>query len=118
MNLLPERSWTVEHQQQLQLLVENIEDYAIFLLDTEGRVMTWTKSAERIKGYNFEEIRGRHFSVFYPPEDIERGKPDYQLKVAAQEGRCEDEGWRIRKDGSRRSEERRVGKECRSRWSP
>src|SRR5438034_1184337 len=101
MNLLPERSWTVEHQQQLQLLVENIEDYAIFLLDTEGRVMTWTKSAERIKGYNFEEIRGRHFSVFYPPEDIERGKPDYQLKVAAQEGRCEDEGWRIRKDGSR-----------------
>src|SRR5437762_1196669 len=101
MNLLPERSWTVEHQQQLQLLVENIEDYAIFLLDTEGRVMTWTKSAERIKGYNFEEIRGRHFSVFYPPEDIESGKPDYELKVAAQEGRFEDEGWRIRKDGSR-----------------
>src|SRR2546429_9606011 len=51
--------------------------------------------------FRSEEIRGRHFSVFYPPEDIERGKPDYQLKVAAQEGRCEDEGWRIRKDGSR-----------------
>jgi anti-anti-sigma factor len=101
METVPERSWKAEYQQQLQLLVECIQDYAIFLLDTEGRVMTWTKSAERIKGYNFEEIRGRHFSVFYPPEDIERGKPDYELKVAAAEGRFEDEGWRIRKDGSR-----------------
>jgi PAS domain S-box-containing protein len=101
METVPERSWKAEYQQQLQLLVECIQDYAIFLLDTEGRVMTWTKSAERIKGYNFEEIRGRHFSVFYPPEDIERGKPDYELKVAAEEGRFEDEGWRIRKDGSR-----------------
>jgi PAS domain S-box-containing protein len=101
METVPERSWEAEYQQQLQLLVECIQDYAIFLLDTEGRVMTWTKSAERIKGYNFEEIRGRHFSVFYPPEDIERGKPDYELKVAAEEGRFEDEGWRIRKDGSR-----------------
>ena len=63
--------------------------------------MTWTKSAERINGYNFDEIRGRHFSVFYPPEAIELGKPDYELKIAAQEGRFEDEGWRIRKDGSR-----------------
>lgn len=97
----PERSWNAEHQHQLQLLVESIQDYAIFLLDTQGRVMTWTKSAERINGYNFDEIRGRHFSVFYPPEDIELGKPDYELKVAAQEGRFEDEGWRIRKDGSR-----------------
>lgn len=97
----PERSWKAEHQQQLQLLVESIQDYAIFLLDTQGRVMTWTKSAERINGYSFDEIRGRHFSVFYPPEDIERGKPDYELKVTAEEGRFEDEGWRIRKDGSR-----------------
>lgn len=97
----PERSWNAEHQDQLQLLVESIQDYAIFLLDTQGRVMTWTKSAERINGYRFDEIRGRHFSVFYPPEDIERGKPDYELKVTAEEGRFEDEGWRIRKDGSR-----------------
>lgn len=97
----PERSWKAEHQHQLQLLVESIEDYAIFLLDTQGRVMTWTKSAERINGYSFGEIRGRHFSVFYPPEDIERGKPDYELKVTAEVGRFEDEGWRIRKDGSR-----------------
>ena len=97
----PERSWKAEHQHQLQLLVESIQEYAIFLLDTQGRVMTWTKSAERIHGYSFDEIRGRHFSVFYPPEDIERGKPDYELKATAEEGRFEDEGWRIRKDGSR-----------------
>jgi anti-anti-sigma factor len=97
----PERSWKAEHQHQLQLLVESIQDYAIFLLDTQGRVMTWTKSAERIHGYSFDEIRERHFSVFYPPEDIERGKPDDELKVTAEEGRFEDEGWRIRKDGSR-----------------
>jgi rsbT co-antagonist protein RsbR len=96
-----ERSWNAEHQHQLQLLVESIQDYAIFLLDTQGRVMTWTKSAERITGYDFDEIRGRHFSVFYPPEDIERGKPGHELKIAAQEGRFEDEGWRIRNDGSR-----------------
>jgi PAS domain S-box-containing protein len=82
-------------------LVESVKDYAIFMLDREGRVMTWNPGAERIKGYKADEIRGKHFSVFYPPEDIERGKPDYELKVAADEGRFEDEGWRIRKDGSR-----------------
>lgn len=88
-------------EQQLQLLVESVRGYAIFLLDAEGRVVTWNLGAERIKGYTFDEIRGRHFSVFYPREDIEKGKPDYELKVAAQEGRFEDEGWRLRKDGSR-----------------
>jgi PAS domain S-box-containing protein len=88
-------------QQQLRLLIDSVRDYAIFLLDAEGHVVTWNRGAQRIKGYKFDEIRGRHFSVFYPPEDIEKGKPDYELKVAAQEGRFEDEGWRIRKDGSR-----------------
>lgn len=88
-------------EQQLQLLIESVRDYAIFLLDAEGRVVTWNQGAQRIKGYAFDEIRGRHFSVFYPREDIEKGKPDYELKVAAQEGRFEDEGWRLRKDGSR-----------------
>ena len=88
-------------EQQLQLLVESVKDYAIFLLDAEGHVVTWNQGAQRIKGYTFDEIRGRHFSVFYPREDIESGKPDYELKVAAQEGRFEDEGWRLRKDGSR-----------------
>lgn len=88
-------------EQQLQLLIESVRDYAIFLLDTQGRVVTWNQGAQRIKGYAFDDIRGRHFSVFYPREDIEKGKPDYELKVAAQEGRFEDEGWRLRKDGSR-----------------
>jgi PAS domain S-box-containing protein len=94
-----ERSWQTENQ--LRLLVESVQDYAIFMLDREGRVVTWNPGAERIKGYKADEIRGKHFSVFYPPEDIERGKPDYELKVAAEEGRFEDECWRIRKDGSR-----------------
>jgi PAS domain S-box-containing protein len=99
MDPAPDRSWKPEHQ--LQLLVESLKDHAVFLLDPEGRVVSWNREAERIKGYTFDEIRGRHFSVFYPPEDIERGKPDYELKVAAEEGHFEDEGWRLRKDGSR-----------------
>src|SRR5919108_721617 len=99
MNSAPGRASNTE--QQLQLLVESVKDYAILLLDAGGHVITWNQGAQRIKGYTFDEIRGRHFSVFYPPEDIESGKPDYELKVAAQEGRFEDEGWRLRKDGSR-----------------
>jgi len=99
MEPLPDGSWKSEHL--LQLLVESLKDYAIFLLDPEGRIVSWNQGAERIKGYTFDEIRGRHFSVFYSPEDIERGKPDYELKVASEEGRFEDEGWRLRKDGSR-----------------
>ena len=92
---------TSNTEYQLQMLVESVRDYAIFLLDPQGHIVTWNQGAQRIKGYTFDEIRGRHFSVFYPPEDIERGKPAYELKVAAQEGRFEDEGWRLRKDGSR-----------------
>jgi PAS domain S-box-containing protein len=99
MKLVPDQASKPE--QQLQLLVESVKDYAIFLLDAEGRVVTWNQGAQRIKGYMFDEIRGRHFSVFYPREDIESGKPDHELKIAAQEGRFEDEGWRLRKDGSR-----------------
>lgn len=99
MGSMPDRASNTEYQ--LQLLVTSVRDYAIFLLDPEGRVVTWNQGAQRIKGYALDEIRGRHFSVFYPPEDIESGKPDYELKVAAQEGRFEDEGWRLRKDGSR-----------------
>src|SRR5438270_250291 len=96
-----DRSLNTAHQQLLQLLVKNLKDYAVFLLDPQGHVTTWNQGAERIKGYTFDEIRGRHFSVFYPPEDIERGKPAYELKVASAEGRFEDESWRVRKDGSR-----------------
>ena len=74
-------------EQQLQMLIDSVRDYAIFLLDSRGRIITWNQGAQRIKGYTFDEIRGRHFSVFYPREDIESGKPEYELKVAAQEGR-------------------------------
>lgn len=87
--------------QMFPLLVENLRDYAIILLSPEGRVLTWSKAAERLKGWTSEEIIGQHFSRFYPPEDISRGKTEMELKNAAQDGRFEDEGWRVRKDGSR-----------------
>ncbi|HET9986784.1 MAG TPA: PAS domain S-box protein [Longimicrobiales bacterium] len=83
------------------LLVGSVQDYAIFALDVEGRVATWTRGAQRIKGYSRDEIIGRHFSIFYPPEAAASGFPQYELDVAAATGRFEDEGWRIRKDGSR-----------------
>ncbi|WP_250516553.1 PAS domain S-box protein [Caballeronia sp. INDeC2] len=83
-----------------RLLVEAVEDYAIFLLDAHGNVATWNSGAKRIKGYDAREIVGRHFSVFYPPDDIAAGKPQNELAIAARDGRAEDEGWRVRKDGS------------------
>ena len=90
-----------EGEDRFRLLVQSVKDYAIFLLDPEGRIASWNEGAERIKGYRAEEIIGRHFSVFYPLEAIETEFPQYELKVAAATGRFEDEGWRIRKDGSR-----------------
>jgi PAS domain S-box-containing protein len=84
-----------------QNLVESVSDYAIFALDSKGHVSSWNPGAQRIKGYRAEEIIGRHFSSFYPPEDVASGKPPWELEVAAREGRLEDEGWRVRKDGSR-----------------
>lgn len=86
-------------EQRYRLLVEGATDYAIFMLDPKGHVVSWNAGAERIKGYRTEEILGKHFSAFYPPEDLD--KPSYELKVAEAEGRFEDEGWRLRKDGSR-----------------
>jgi PAS domain S-box-containing protein len=88
-------------EEQFRLLVNGVEDYAIFMLDPTGHVVSWNTGAERIKGYSAEEILGRHFSCFYPPEDIESGKPGKELELAAANGRSEDEGWRVRKDGSR-----------------
>ena len=85
----------------LPLLVENLKEYAIILLDPQGHVLTWNTAAERLKGSTAEEIIGQHFSRFYPPEDVNRGKTEMELKNAAQDGRFEDEGWRVRKDGSR-----------------
>src|SRR6266850_921796 len=85
----------------LQLLVDSVKDYAIIMLDTEGRVLTWNPTAQRLKGWKADEIIGQNFSRFYPAEDIEKGKTQMELKVAEREGRFEDEGWRVRKDGSR-----------------
>ena len=82
-------------------LVESVSDYAIFILDASGVVTTWNRGAERIKGYRPNEIIGRHFSTFYPPEDIAARKPERELEEAIRVGRVEDEGWRLRKDGSR-----------------
>jgi PAS domain S-box-containing protein len=86
---------------QFRLLVESVADYAIFLLDTSGRIVSWNPGAERIKGYAAPEILGRHFSLFYPPEDRAAGKADAALQRAEREGRWQQEGWRVRKDGSR-----------------
>ncbi|HEX6267168.1 MAG TPA: PAS domain S-box protein, partial [Burkholderiales bacterium] len=87
--------------EQFRLLVESVTEYAIFLLDMTGRVMSWNAGAERIKGYRTQEIIGRHFSVFYPPEQRAAGTPERLLARAEREGRTEHEGWRLRKDGSR-----------------
>src|SRR5207248_7926667 len=82
-------------------LVAGVRDYAIFLLDPEGHVLSWNAGAERIKGYAAHEIIGQHFSRFYPQEAIDRGWPAEELRRAAAEDRIEDEGWRVRKDGSK-----------------
>ena len=84
-----------------RLAVEQIKDYAVFVLDPKGHVVTWNLGAQRIKGYMPAEIIGRHFSTFYTREAVDTGWPTHELKVAAREGRFEDEGWRVRKDGSR-----------------
>jgi PAS domain S-box-containing protein len=90
-----------QSEERFRLLVSEVTDYAILLLDPEGSIVSWNAGAERIKGYQAPEIIGQHFSRFYPAEDVERGKPAYELKVAGERGRFEDEGWRVRKDGSR-----------------
>jgi PAS domain S-box-containing protein len=87
--------------EHFHLLVDAVKDYAIFMLDGDGRVASWNPGAERIKGYRAEEIIGKHFSCFYTEEDIAGGKPERELTIAATQGRLEDEGWRVRKDGSR-----------------
>jgi PAS domain S-box-containing protein len=104
---LQQRAQVLEHkkvlresEQRFRLLVEAVQDYAIFMLDPEGNVTSWNIGAERIKGYKASEIIGQHFSRFYPEEDVRAGKPARELEVARREGRVEDEGWRVRKDGS------------------
>jgi PAS domain S-box-containing protein len=89
-----------ESEERFRLLVESVRDYAIFMLDPEGHITTWNRGARRIKGYGLEEIIGEHFSVFYTEEDVERGHPAHELRLAAAEGSYEEEGVRVRKDGS------------------
>ncbi len=89
-----------ESEGRFRQLVEGARDYAIFLLDASGRVTTWNEGAQRIKGYAVHEILGEHFSRFYPEEAVRNGWPDKELRMAAEAGSFEDEGWRVRKDGS------------------
>ena len=89
-----------QRSEQLALLVDHVQDYAIFMLDPGGHVATWNPGAERIKGYHADEIIGRHFSTFYTPDAIARDHPAHELEVATAEGRFEEEGWRVRKDGT------------------
>ena len=87
-------------EQRLRLLVNAVTDYAIYMLDTDGRIVTWNPGAERFKGYSGEEIIGQHFSQFFTEEDRARELPARAMRIAAREGRFEAEGWRVRKDGS------------------
>jgi PAS domain S-box-containing protein len=92
---------TLSERRQFELLVDAVEEYAIFVLDAEGRVRTWNAGARTIKGYEREEILGEHVSTFYADEDVEAGVPERNLDAAVREGHVEDEGWRVRADGSR-----------------
>lgn len=90
-----------QSEERYRSLVEQVIDYGIFLMDEKGRITSWNEGAKRIKGYTASEIIGKYFSVFYPEEDVILGKPAHELRVAKAEGKYEEEGWRLRKDGSR-----------------
>jgi PAS domain S-box-containing protein len=90
-----------QSEQQFRLLVQSVTDYAIYMLASDGRVTNWNPGAQRIKGYLPEEVIGKHFSMFYTPEDREAGEPQRTLDIAVREGRFENKGWRVRKDGTR-----------------
>ena len=89
-----------QSEERMRTLVVSVRDYGIFMLDPTGHIASWNEGAERIKGYTEEEIIGKHFSVFYPQEDLDNGKPEMELREAMRVGRFEDEGWRLRKDGT------------------
>ena len=90
-----------ESETRFRLLVERVRDYAIFMLDPTGHIATWNTGAQQIKGYTADEAIGKHFSMFYPPEDIADGKTERELEIASRTGQYAEEGWRLRKDGSR-----------------
>src|SRR5690606_38575766 len=89
-----------QSEERLRLLVESVQDYAIVMLDPQGKVATWNVGAERTLGYRTEEILGQHLARFYRPEDAQLGRPERELLIARHEGRFEEEGWRVRNDGS------------------
>ncbi|MDR6805117.1 PAS domain S-box-containing protein [Dyadobacter sp. BE34] len=91
----------LESEQRYRLMVEQVGDYGIFMLDTKGCIVSWNEGARRIKGYSADDVIGKYFAIFYPEEDILNGKPAWELKVARSTGKYEEEGWRLRKDGSR-----------------
>jgi diguanylate cyclase (GGDEF)-like protein/PAS domain S-box-containing protein len=91
----------VQSEERFRLTVESVRDYAIFSLDCEGHVASWNAGAQRMKGYGADEIMGKHFSAFYPPAAAQRRYPEAALRIAAESGRFEEEGWRVRKDGGR-----------------
>jgi len=92
------RALAFKSGKDVRTLVSGIEDYAVFLLSPEGNIISWNDGAQRIKGFMPEEIIGKHPSVFYTPEALQRDLPRHILRSAAKEGQCADEGWRVRKD--------------------
>ncbi len=90
-----------QSEEMFRLLVASVKDYAIFMLDPGGHIISWNAGAQRIKQYEPEEIIGKHFSIFYPEVDVKAGKPERELEIAIRDGRIEDDGWRVRKDGTR-----------------
>ena len=90
-----------ESEERYRMLLDGIQNHAIFMMDAQGRILSWNAGAERIKGYTSDQIIGRNFSCFFPPEDIKRGRPEEVLRRTAASGRHEEQGMRMRKDGSR-----------------
>ncbi|HYX68795.1 MAG TPA: PAS domain S-box protein, partial [Terriglobales bacterium] len=88
-------------EERFRLLVHAVRDYAILMLDPEGRILSWNEGAQRMKGYRAEEIIGKSYSIFFTAEDRASGRPEARLQAARERGQTEEEGWRVRKDGSR-----------------
>ena len=101
MNSIADPTLDNTSEQRLQLLIEAVTDYGIFMLDPQGHIVSWNSGAQKLNGWLREEILGQHFSVFYPADEVARGWPQEELRLARLRGRFEDEGWRLRKDGSR-----------------
>src|SRR3546814_12964476 len=108
--------------EELALLIDGAQGYALYLLDAAGRVSIWNRGAQRLLGWTEDQVIGRDAAIFYPADAVEAGRPGKDLAEAGQSGKFTTEDWRVRQDGAERSAERRVGKECgrtcRSWWGP